>query len=59
MIIITGIYKIQSIVHPERCYVGSAINITARWKKHLSDLKYNRHNQKLQNHYNKITINKD
>jgi group I intron endonuclease len=50
---ITGIYKIQSIVHPERCYIGSAINIIHRWQTHLFKLNLNKHNPKLQNHYNK------
>lgn len=51
---ISGIYKIQSVVKPERCYVGSAINIANRWACHLSALKRNKHgNKKLQYHYNK------
>lgn len=49
----TGIYKIQSKVKPERIYIGSAINIKKRWNIHLCDLKHNRHNFKLQRHYNK------
>lgn len=51
---ISAIYKIQSIIHPDRIYVGSAINIKKRWWNHLSDLKKNRHHSIiLQNHYNK------
>lgn len=50
---ISGIYKIQSIIKPNRCYVGSAVNITNRWRVHLSHLRGNKHNNKLQRHYNK------
>lgn len=53
----TGIYKIQSIIKPERCYIGSAINIYGRWSKHLSDLGKNIHHSNfLQNHYNKYGL---
>src|ERR1035437_7709451 len=52
--IIAGIYKIQSITHPDRIYIGSAVDIHDRWKKHSSDLKLNKHHSiKLQRHYNK------
>lgn len=52
-----GIYKIQSIIKPYRSYIGSAINITERWRKHISDLSLGKHcNSKLQNHYNKYGI---
>lgn len=51
---ISGIYKIQSKIKPERIYIGSSINIHKRWIKHASVLKGNIHeNIKLQNHYNK------
>lgn len=51
---ISGIYKIQSKIKPERIYIGSALNIKARWSHHKSTLKLNSHsNNKLQNHYNK------
>jgi group I intron endonuclease len=50
----SGIYKIQSICKPERCYIGSAINIRNRWRGHLNDLKRNKHsNNRLQNHFKK------
>jgi group I intron endonuclease len=53
----SGIYKIQSIIRPERCYIGSAVNINNRWKHHISELKLNKHgNKKLQNHTNKYGI---
>lgn len=49
-----GIYQIQSKIKSERIYIGSAVNISQRWWKHLSDLKLNKHcNLKLQRHYNK------
>ena len=51
---ISAIYKIQSIVKPERIYIGSAININKRWREHLQCLKTNKHgNGRLQNHFNK------
>lgn len=51
---ISGIYKIQSKCKPERCYIGSAINIQNRWSTHLCQLRKNKHgSKKLQNHYNK------
>ena len=36
---ISGIYKIESKLKPERIYIGSTININIRWNKHLTDLK--------------------
>ena len=51
---ISGIYKIQSIIKPNRIYIGSAINIDRRWHDHLRLLRKNKQpNLKLQNHYNK------
>jgi group I intron endonuclease len=50
----SGIYQIQSKIKPERIYIGSAIDISKRWKQHLTALKKNKHiNKKLQNHLNK------
>ncbi len=50
----SGIYKIQSVISPERCYVGSAVHIRNRWTNHLKGLRNNKHgNGRLQNHYNK------
>ena len=50
----SGIYKIESKIKPERIYIGSSVNIIARWKNHLYELRKNKHrNNKLQNHYNK------
>jgi group I intron endonuclease len=51
---ITGIYKIESKVKPERIYIGSATNIGKRWNLHLEHLRKNIHyNKKLQRHFNK------
>lgn len=53
---LSGIYQIQSIIKPERIYIGSSIDITKRWKEHLRNLNKNKHHSiKLQNHYNKYT----
>lgn len=50
----SGIYKIESISHPERIYIGSAVNINKRGRIHLSRLRKNKHHSiKLQHHYNK------
>jgi len=54
---ISGIYGIRSISHPERVYIGSAINIKKRWKDHERDLRLRKHHsKKLQRHYNKYGI---
>jgi len=51
---ISGIYKIESKIKPERIYIGSAVNIHKRWILHLSRLRRQKHgNIKLQNHFNK------
>lgn len=50
----SAIYKIQSKIHPDRFYIGSAIQTKSRWCLHLADLRKNKHHSsKLQNHYNK------
>jgi group I intron endonuclease len=50
----SGIYQIQSILFPERSYIGSAIDLNDRKQVHLFDLRRNKHtNSKLQNHFNK------
>jgi group I intron endonuclease len=55
---VIGIYKIQSIIKPERCYIGSSIDIINRWNHHLSALNRNGHKSKqLQRHYNKYGKN--
>lgn len=52
--IISGIYQIQSKIKPNKIYIGSAVNISERWRIHLFTLKTNIHrNIKLQRHYNK------
>ncbi len=51
---ISGIYKIQSILKPERCYIGSAVNLQNRKWDHWYHLKKGTHHSaKLQAHYNK------
>lgn len=51
---ISGIYKIQSKIKPERIYIGSAKDTKQRQRHHLCYLRTNKHrNTKLQNHYNK------
>jgi group I intron endonuclease len=52
-----GIYKIQSLLKPNRCYIGSSSKIENRWIRHLLSLRKNRHHSiKLQRHYNKYGI---
>ena len=50
---ISCIYKINSYVHPDRFYIGSARNFFDRRLKHLSRLRRGLHNPILQAHYNK------
>lgn len=52
--IISGIYKIESIIKPSRFYIGSALNLKGRERQHLGLLKRGIHHSiKLQRHYNK------
>ena len=56
--VISGIYKIQSIIKPERIYIGSACNINKRFTEHKWYLKNKRHDsRKLQYHFDKYGIN--
>ena len=49
-----GIYKIQSIIKPERIYIGSTVDFIDRRKGHLFNLRHNNHHSpKLQHHYSK------
>lgn len=51
---INCIYKISSIIKPERFYIGSAVNFVKRKNRHRTSLKHNWHaNSIMQNHYNK------
>jgi group I intron endonuclease len=53
----SGIYKIQSKVHPDRCYIGSSVSISIRWRHHRNALNRNKNdNPRLQNHYNKYGL---
>lgn len=50
----SGIYKIQSVIKPERIYLGSSVDLSHRWSHHKGDLRRNKHHSlRLQNHYNK------
>jgi group I intron endonuclease len=52
-----GIYIIKSKIKPERCYIGSSINVDKRWYDHRRKLLYNRHHsRKLQRHCNKYGV---
>lgn len=54
---VTGIYKIESTVKPERIYIGSAVTIFNRFAMHKLNLRQNKHHSvKLQNHVNKYGI---
>jgi group I intron endonuclease len=54
---ISAIYKIQSKLKPERCYVGSAVNINSRWEAHKRTLRLDKHHsQQLQRHVGKYGI---
>ena len=44
---ITGIYKIQSIIKPERIYIGSAVYVDKRWKEHLKWFKNPQERQRV------------
>lgn len=51
---ISGIYKIESKINPERIYIGSAVNMQQRKCTHFCLLRNNKHaNIKLQSHFNK------
>ena len=57
---IVGIYKIESIIKPNRIYIGSSINVKDRIGRHKVDFKRNEHsNYKMQRHYNKYGIKND
>ncbi|MDY0282629.1 MAG: GIY-YIG nuclease family protein [Salinivirgaceae bacterium] len=53
MINASGIYQIRNTVNGKR-YVGSSVNMRARWRTHRTMLKHRKHHaQKLQNAWNK------
>lgn len=53
----TGIYIITNHI-TNKCYIGSAVNISRRWRQHRSDLKLQKHdNSYLQRVYNKYGKN--
>jgi group I intron endonuclease len=54
---IRGIYKITSITHPNKIYIGSSSNFEKRQQDHLRFLRNKKHfNRKIQNHVNKYGI---
>lgn len=54
---VCGIYKIQSKTLPDRIYIGSAVDVTKRWRLHMIQLsKGTHHSCKLQNHVKKHKI---
>lgn len=54
---VPAIYQIQSQIHPERIYIGSAIYYKNRWADHKRRLGLGTHtNSKLQNHVNKYGV---
>lgn len=53
----TGIYMIRSIIHDDRIYIGSSLDINKRWRDHKYTLKEGCHkNPKLQHHFDKYGI---
>lgn len=57
MLDICGVYKIQSLMHPDRCYIGSSVNINNRFYRHKTALKHKWHHSPiLQSHYDKYGI---
>jgi len=53
----SGIYILQSILFPNRQYVGSCVDFNLRWMVHQSTLIAKKHhNAKLQNHVNKYGL---
>jgi group I intron endonuclease len=52
----TGIYQIKNTTN-NKCYIGSALNITKRWREHKHHLiKGNHHSIYLQNAFNKYGV---
>lgn len=55
---ISGIYRIINLEN-DKSYVGSAVNIANRWRRHKNDLKKNKHHSiLLQRSFNKYGIDK-
>jgi len=51
----SGIYQIKSTTN-NKIYIGSAVNFKNRKADHICTLKRNKHNQHLQNHFNKYGL---
>jgi len=55
---ISAIYKISSIINPDKFYIGSTIDFVQRKRDHLKKLRKDKHqNKKLQLHFNKYGEN--
>jgi len=52
---VSGIYKIQSLIKPERIYIGSAVNIQRRWIDHRKLMTANKHENNI-NKYGKLDL---
>jgi group I intron endonuclease len=53
----SGIYKIQSKIKPERVYIGSSVNVRNRRHDHFRELRLGIHkNSRLQKHCNKYGL---
>ncbi len=54
---VSAVYQIQSIIHPERIYIGSSVNVRTRWNEHRRMMVNNKHHAfKLQRHFNKYGL---
>lgn len=51
----SGIYAILNLING-KCYVGSAVNIQRRWRKHAECMQTKTHSRKLQNALNKYGV---
>ena len=52
----SGVYQIQSKIHPERIYIGSSVDIKNRWNSHLNFMLRGYAPLILQAHYNKYGV---
>lgn len=53
----SGVYQIKNLI-TDKCYIGSAVDIKARWREHRYELLHNKHHSKyLQRSFNKRSMN--
>lgn len=51
---IHGVYKITSLLYPDRFYIGSSCDVKGRWSKHKTQLRKGNHvSRYMQRHFNK------